>query len=172
MWILNLQTLVVSHFVLWLWHTRKMWLDGLIIQMINPSQATICQTSTNLINVSPTCFQSGYQPPLSPNKRSATSRICLVSPINLFLSPYAEICIKNTRWHWGLTIGLVWRVLVSHGSSDTNNFSLVIHTVWMGSPNLLQRWKSMWQFISHLLFTIRICKTLSLQQRYSLLDPS
>lgn len=57
-------------------------------------------------------------------------------------------------------------------SSDTKNFTLLIDTLWMESPNLLQRWKSLCQFISHLLFIIRKCKTVSLQERYSLLDPS
>lgn len=43
---LNLQTPVVSHFVLWFWHTRKMWLDGHLIQTRNSSQATTCLSST------------------------------------------------------------------------------------------------------------------------------
>lgn len=90
---LNLQTPVVSHFVLWLWHTRKMWLDGRLIQTIYPSQATACQTSMKS-ELGITNLFSKWLPATTHSKWEDFHKICLVSPIHLFLSPYSEAVPK------------------------------------------------------------------------------
>lgn len=90
---------------------------------------------------------------------------CWVPMLNLHQKSCTEVALgfdhKATHFTWA-----------TDKSSDTKNFGLLIDTVWMESPFLLQRWKSLCQFISHLLFIIRKCKMVSLQERYSLLDPS
>lgn len=87
-------------------------------------------------------------------------------------------CTKNTAqgWHWSSTRRLVWRLIISHYHyRQVIRYHKLQFADWnslKGISKSTQRWKSLCQFISHLWFIIRKCKTVSLRKRYSLLDPA
>lgn len=153
----NLNLIVVSRFVLWLWHSRKTWLDGLI-QTINPSQETIYQTSlkpnlhiTHLFFKRVICHNPLQTRGLPPVKFfwSLQWIFSWVPVLNLYQNYCTEVVLR------GVDHKATRFTQTTDKSSDTKNFRLLIDTVWMESPKLLQRWKSLCQFISHLVFVIR-----------------
>lgn len=173
---LNLQTPVVSHFVLWLWHTRKMWLDGGLIQTRNPSPATTCQTSMKS-QLGITSLFSKRSLATSHSKREDFHQQNLFGVSNSSVpGSLGWSCATNTAQgcHWGLTIRVVWRLIISHYHyyRQVSKPQFTDRNSLKGISKSTQRSKSLCQFIGQLWFIIRKCKTVRFQERYSLLDPA